>query len=153
MEDKIERGPLTMVGGGIWGGELHIKVYERGATVGYFEGNHSNMLTGRLWAEESFQEAWDNGQCSISFRKKWSVVASWPVPRRGQTVRRILSSFAWATTIWATEKAQWDTFILPLSYHDPGCGEGSQWDLFILPLSSPHQGNWEGRLWWSSGVD
>jgi len=33
------------------------------------------------------------------------------------------------------ENRRWDTFILPLSYHDPVHREGRQWDTFILPLS------------------
>jgi len=33
------------------------------------------------------------------------------------------------------EDRQRDTFILPLSYHDPGHGEDRQRDSFILPLS------------------
>jgi len=47
---------------------------------------------------------------------------SWPGPQRGQTVRYI--------------------HFLPLSYHDPGHREDRQWDTFILPLSY-HDRPWQ----------
>jgi len=43
------------------------------------------------------------------------------------------------------EDRQWDTFILPLSYHDPGHREDRQWDTFILPLSYHDPGHEEDR--------
>jgi len=58
---------------------------------------------------------------------------SWPGPRQRQTVRYIHSptELSWPGPWWG----QWDTFILPLSYHNPGHREDRQWDTFILPLS------------------
>jgi len=45
------------------------------------------------------------------------------------------------------EDRQWDTFILPLSYHDPGHGEDRQWDTFILSLTYYDQCRGEDRQW------
>ena len=45
------------------------------------------------------------------------------------------------------QDGEWDTFILPLSYHDPGHGEDRQWDTFILPLSYHDPGHGEDRQW------
>ena len=45
------------------------------------------------------------------------------------------------------EDRQWDTFILLLSYHDPGHREARQWDSFILPLSYHGPGHEEDRQW------
>jgi len=39
---------------------------------------------------------------------------------------------------------QWNTFILPLSYQDPGHGEDRQW---AIPLSYHDQGHREDRQW------
>jgi len=43
------------------------------------------------------------------------------------------------------EGRQWDTCILPLSYHDPGHGEDRQWDALIFPLSYHDPGQGEDR--------
>jgi len=40
---------------------------------------------------------------------------------------------------------QWETFTLPLSYHDPGHGEDRQWNRFILPLGNHDPGHREDR--------
>jgi len=45
------------------------------------------------------------------------------------------------------EDRQWNSFILPLSYHDPGHREDRQWDTFILPLSYHDAGHREDRQW------
>ena len=58
---------------------------------------------------------------------RWAIMTR---PQRGQTARYIHSptELSWPGH---REGRQWDTFILPLSYH----GEDRQWDTFILPLS------------------
>ena len=40
----------------------------------------------------------------------------------------------WLRTAGYEEDRQWNTFILPLSYHNPGHREDRQWDTFIPPL-------------------
>jgi len=45
------------------------------------------------------------------------------------------------------EDRQRDTFVLPLSYHDPGHGEDRHWDSFIFPLSYHDPNLREDRQW------
>jgi len=46
-----------------------------------------------------------------------------------------ITRLGWLGGISAGEDRQCDTFILPLSYHDPGHVEDGQCDTFILPVS------------------
>ena len=59
----------------------------------------------------------------------------------------------WALIPSHGENRQWNTFILPLSYHVPSQGEDRQWDTFILPLSyhdRPISFVWQGKGWQTS---
>jgi len=56
-------------------------------------------------------------------------------------------SHGWELNPGHREDRQWDTSILPLSYHDPGCGEDRRWVSFILPLSYHDPGHEEDKQW------
>ena len=77
------------------------------------------------------------------------------VPMRGDWAIFYHVGSIWVGRLWSArelnpghgEDRQWDSFILPLSYHDPGHGEDRQWDSFILPLSYYDPGHGEDKQW------
>ena len=78
--------------------------------------------------------------CVVQLRGDWAIfchAGSGRVGRMWSPREKSLEILhhGWEVNPGHWENRQWDTFILPLSYHDPGHGEDRQWDTFIFPLS------------------
>jgi len=68
-----------------------------------------------------------------------------PVGRMWSTGDKSLEIPCHGRGSWIRATGTTDTFILPLSYHDPGHREDRQWDAVILPLSYHDPGHREER--------
>jgi len=92
-----------------------------------------------------------SGSRLVPLKGDWTIFCHAGSGRVGRvwSVRESLEILchAWELNPGHAEDRQWDTVILPLSYHDPGHKEDRQWDTFILPLSYYHPGHGEGRQW------
>jgi len=78
--------------------------------------------------------------CVVSLREDWVIfcpASSGWVGRVWSARKKFLETLhnGWELNPLHGDDRQWATFILPLSYHDPGHEEDRQWDSFILPLS------------------
>ena len=83
--------------------------------------------------------------CVVSLRGDWAIFCHAGSGRVGRVWSLEILRHGWELNLSHREDRQWDTFILSLSYLDPGHWENRQWDTFILPLSYHDPGPWAGQ--------